>query len=126
MKATALMLCLIAALAGGVRAENQITYGLTVNGKTVTSQLLTAGGKHYVAVEDLAQSLSGELSYQTLSGGSYVIHLSLPTQQRAAMESPTTPPQSKGRVCGTVLYMADALSKRPDVGAEVLVVEPGV
>jgi len=89
---------------------------LTVNGHEIKGKVLEIDGKHFVAVEDLAQSLGGSLSY---AGG---IALTLPSPVSA---SPAPTQQTgTGRIKGTLTYFLNVdFGNRPETGSEVWLLE---
>ncbi len=87
------------------------TKSVVVNGQSIPSQVIERNGKHYIAVEDLSESLGGTL---TFAGQSIVLDLS-------AVRPKQTPPATAllGRVRGTLTYYFNSnYGNRPDVGAE--------
>ena len=108
---------LVALLILSVAAQGQQPVTpLTVNGHEVKGKVLEIDGKHFVAVEDLAQSLGGSVSY---AGG---IALTLPSSSPA---SPTPTPQAEiGRIKGTLTYFFNTnYGNKPDTGSKVWLLE---
>lgn len=91
----------------------QVAALLTVNGHEIKGKVLEIDGKHFVAIEDLAQSLGGTVSY---SGG---IALTLP--QSSSAQSRQT---ESGRIKGTLTYFFNANDgNKPDTGSQVWLVK---
>ena len=112
---------------------------VVINGQTVKGKVLEMDGKHFVAVEDLAQSLHGAIAY-----GEGQIALTLPTissmgakpgQARhaaaaASIASPaplppvTARPMENGLVKGTLTYFFDfRTGSKADAGSKVWLVK---
>jgi hypothetical protein len=119
-------------------AAPQPSMSILVNGQPIKGKVLEIDGKHFVAVEDLAQSLRGTIGY-----GDGQISLTLPkfppvTQQPPSSQLPavTAPspssqpplmsPQSTetGRIKGTLTYFFDFhTGNKPDTGSKVWLVK---
>lgn len=134
-----------ASLAFSARAQEQkeaasrSSTSVLVNGQPVMGKVLEVDGKHYVAVEDLAQSLRGTISY---GEGQIALTLSPPSstaapprvsQPAAAAPAPPMQPQlpsaaaqppETGRIQGTLTYFFDFhTGNKPDTGSKVWLVK---
>jgi hypothetical protein len=116
----------------------QSSTSLLVNGQPIKGKVLEIDGKHYVAVEDLAQSLRGTISY---GDGQIALTLSkLPamTAQPPSLQLPSTTaqpqaaqlppmtaqPAETGRIKGTLTYFFDFhIGNKPDTGSKVWLVQ---
>jgi hypothetical protein len=109
-----------------------------VNGQPVRGKVLEIDGKHFVAVEDLAQSLHGTIAYgdaQILltfsklpgparSPSSQPSPASLAPAPTVPMPSITAQPLESGGVRGTLAYFFDFhTGNKPDAGAKVWLVK---
>ena len=105
-----------------------------INGQPIKGKVLEIDGRHYVAVEDLAQSLRGTISY-----GDGQIALTLPQLSSMTAQPPLSPPASamvqpassqlpsmaarpleSGRIRGTYPFLARASKSgtSPTLGAK--------
>ncbi|MBZ5660485.1 MAG: hypothetical protein LAO08_08770 [Acidobacteriia bacterium] len=140
----------LALLSLSVSAQNkknapaQSSTSVLINGQPIKGKVLEVDGRHFVAVEDLAQSLRGTIAY-----GDGQIALTLPelpavTAQAAPPQLPSAssqlpstrvqPPSSQvplvsaqpsgiGRIKGTITYFVDFhTGNKPDVGTKVWLV----
>ena len=115
-------------------AAPQSSTSVQINGQPVKGKVLEIDGKHYVAVEDLAQSLRGTISYSDrhisltlLQPPSETVQTPL-SQSSSATAQPSSsevssrdarPPET-GRVKGTLTYFFNVqIGKRPDTGSKV-------
>jgi hypothetical protein len=107
----------------------QSSTSLLVNGQPIKGKVLEIDGKHFVAVEDLAQSLRGTIGY---GDGQITLTLSqLPstTAQPPSSELPsmTAQPPETGRIKGTLTYFFDFhIGNKPDAGSKVWLVKDRV
>jgi hypothetical protein len=87
---------------------------LVVNGRYVKAKVLDMEGKHFVAVEDLAQGLGGTVGY---SDGQITLTFSQPSP-------PNSSRSESGRVKGTLTYFFNRnYGNKPDTGSEVWLIE---
>lgn len=118
-------------------AAPQSSTSVLINGQPIKGKVLEIDGKHYVAVEDLAQSLRGTIGY---GDGQIAVTLSqLPTvtaqlpssqlpsstAQPPSPQVPTMTPQplETGRIRGTLSYFFDFhIGNKPDTGSKVWLV----
>lgn len=116
----------------------QPSTSLSVNGQPIKGKLLEIDGKHFVAVEDLAQSLRGTIAYDD---GQIALTLSkLPSAGAppasaqpvsAAAQAPSAParaitaePLETGSVKGTLTYFYDFhTGDKPDAGAKIWLIK---
>jgi hypothetical protein len=95
---------------------------LTVNGHEVKGKVLEIDGKHFVSVEDLAQSLGGAIAYN-----SDQIALTIP-QAQSAKASPIGKPASAiqtGRMKGTLThFISIEAGSKPESGDQIWLI-PG-
>jgi hypothetical protein len=102
-----------------------------INGQAIKGKVLEMDGKHFVAVEDLAQSLRGSIAY---GDGQIALTLSqlpstptsTPTPPPSPSPSPTTSavPIGTGRVTGTLTYFFSVRAgSKPDNGSKVWLVQ---
>jgi hypothetical protein len=119
-------------------AVPQSSTSVLINGQPIKGKVLEIDGKHFVAVEDLAQSLRGTIGY---GDGQIALTLSqLPstTAQPPPPQLPSTdtqqpPPQhpsmaaqplETGRVKGTLTYFFNPhTGTKPDTGSKVWIVK---
>ncbi|HET6143325.1 MAG TPA: hypothetical protein VFE02_07425 [Candidatus Acidoferrales bacterium] len=108
-----------------------------VNGQPIRGKVLEIDGKHFVAVEDLAQSLRGTIAYgegQILLTFSKLPGPGLsPSSQSSSAMAPapiapaptiTARPLETGGVKGTLTYFFDFhTGNRPDAGAKIWLVQ---
>jgi len=128
------LLTLSAAAQDTKNATSQSSTSIEVNGQTIKGKVLEAEGKHFVAVEDLAQSMHGTIAYGdgqialTLPQLSTVAAMPAPSQA-PSVAPPTQPsppaqataqPVENGRVKGNLTYFFDFHSgNMPDAGSKV-------
>jgi len=128
----------------------QSSASVLINGKPITGRVLEVDGKHFVAVEDLAQNLNGTIAY---SEGRVALTLSQPpvvTDQRSSSEppsmisqapsspqpsvpaqAPSSPPASlplqpsgNGSIKGKLTYFFDVhTGHKPDAGSKIWLVK---
>jgi hypothetical protein len=109
-----------------------------INGQPIKGKVLEIDGKHFVAVEDLAQSLRGTIAY---GDGQIVLTLSklpptvaqtpssqgpstIPQAPSPTMASVTAQPLQTGSIKGTLTYFFDFhTGNKPDSGAKVWLVK---
>jgi hypothetical protein len=111
---------------------------ILVNGQPIRGKVLEIDGKHYVAVEDIAQSLRGSIAYGdgqillTISKLPTIPAQPTPSQASSAMppasavpsQSITAQPLENGGVKGTLTYFFDFhTGNKPDAGAKVWLVK---
>ena len=119
-------------------AAPQSSTSVLINGQPIKGKVLEIDGKHFVAVEDLAQSLRGTIAY---GDGQIALTLSqLPSTaaQPPSSQLPSTavqPPSSQlpsttaqppetGRIKGTLTYFFDFhIGNKPDTGSKVWLVK---
>jgi hypothetical protein len=131
-------------------ATTQSSTSVLINGQPIQGRVLEMNGKHFVAVEDLAQSLRGTIAYGdgqialTLSqlpsiaaqpAASQLPPLaaerpssqipSVPAQPTPSqLPSPVTQPAETGRIKGTLTYFFDFhTGNKPDTGSKVWLVK---
>jgi hypothetical protein len=113
---------------------------VVVNGQPIKGKVLEMDGKHFVAVEDLAQSLHGAIAYGdgqvalTLPQISSVAAKPAPAQHPSSSVAPIAPPSplppvtaqplETGRVKGTLTYFFDFhTGSKADAGSKVWLVK---
>jgi len=116
----------------------QPSTSVAINGQIIKGKVLEIDGKHYVAVEDLAQSLHGTIAYGdaqillTLSklpsgtGQSSSSQPASPIPQAppSPMSSITAQPLETGSIKGTLTYFFDFhTGNKPDSGTKVWLVK---
>jgi hypothetical protein len=108
-------------------APAQSSISVLINGQPIKGKVLEIDGKHFVAVEDLAQSLRGTIAYGdgqialTLSQVSSVTTAQPPSSQ---LPSVTAQPPETGRVKGTLTYFFNfQFGNKPDTGSKVWLVK---
>jgi hypothetical protein len=145
---------LLLAVSAAAQAQNGSptlsSTAVAVNGQPVQGKVLEVDGKHYVAVEDLAQSLRGTISY---SDGQIALTLTAPPPMPApplkpqsppapaeagvpqpapmAVQPPPTqapgtapPPAGSGRIHGSLTYFFSFhVGNKPDNGSKVWLVK---
>jgi len=132
------LLTLSAAAQDKKRAPTQSSTSVLINGQPVNGKVLEMDGKHFVAVEDLAQSLRGTIAYGegrialTLSELPPVTAQPAPSQLPSISVQPPSsqlppvsvqPPQT-GNVKGTLTYFFDFRSgNKPDTGTKLWLVK---
>jgi hypothetical protein len=84
--ALALALLAVSVAAQDNKEATPSTISVLVNGQAIKGNVLEMDGKHFVAVEDLAQSLRGTISY-----GAGQIALTLPQPPSAPAQAPSSP-----------------------------------
>ena len=122
-------------------AAPQSSTSVVVNGQAVKGKVVEIDGKHFVAIEDLAQSLHGTISYgdgqmaltlpQITSVATMPAPLQAPSvalQPPPALPTPVTPvsaqPMENGRVKGNLSYFFDFhAGNKPDAGSKVWLVK---
>jgi hypothetical protein len=140
----ACFVCAFALLTLSVSAQDknagpQRSTAVFVNGQPIHGKVLEIDGKHFVAIEDLAESLRGNLDY-----GDGKITLTLPdipsvTSRAASSRLPAAPPPApspqppstpleqpteSGRVRGTLTYFFSfQVGARPDAGSKIWLVK---
>lgn len=108
-------------------APAQSSTSVLINGQPINGKVLQIDGKHFVAVEDLAQSLRGTIAYGdgqitlTLSQVPSVTTAQPPSSQ---LPSVTAQPPETGRVKGTLTYFFNFhIGNKPDTGSKVWLVK---
>jgi len=108
-------------------APAQSSTSVLINGQPIKGKVLEIDGKHFVAVEDLAQSLRGTIAY---GDGQIALTLSqvpsVTTAQPPSSQLPSVIPQppETGRVKGTLTYFVDFhIGNKPDTGSKVWLVK---
>jgi hypothetical protein len=134
----------------------QSSTSILINGQTIKGKVVEIDGKHFVAVEDIAQSLRGTIAY---GDGQIALTLSqipataaqptppsqppataaqpTPSPQPAATAAQPTPslqpaaiaaqPSETGRIKGTLTYFFDFhAGNKPDTGSKVWLVKGNV
>ncbi len=119
-------------------AAPQASTSVLINGQPIKGKVLEIDGKHYVAVEDLAQSLRGIISYgdgqialtlSQLSSMPAQPPLSQPptvTAQPASSQPPpmAAQPLETGRIKGNLTYFFNVQTgNKPDIGSKVWLVK---
>ena len=109
-----------------------------INGQLIKGKVLDIDGKHFVAVEDLAQSLRGTIAYGDGQIALTLPQLSSTTAQPPSLQPPpaaaqppspqpppaTAPPTETGHVKGTLTYFFDFhVGNKPDSGTKVWLVK---
>ena len=132
------LLTLPAAAQNKKNAPAQSPTSVQINGQPVKGKVLEIDGKHFVAVEDLAQSLRGTIAY-----GDGQIALTLPELPPVTAQPPVPQPPAKtsqplssqlppasiqpaetGRITGTLTYFFDFhAGNKPDTGSKVWLVK---
>jgi len=137
--AFALALLTVSAVAQDKKdAAPQSSSSVLINGQPFKGKVLEIDGRHFVAVEDLAQSLQGTISY---GDGQIALMLpqlpSTPTQPPLSQlpSMPARPPSSElptmtaqppetGRIKGTLTYFFSFhIGTKPDTGSKVWLVK---
>jgi hypothetical protein len=86
---------------------------VVINGQSITANVLAIDGKHFVAMEDLAQGLKGAISY-----GNETIALTF------SQPAPQEVKHDFGRIKGTVTYLFNRnYGNRPDTGSKVWLID---
>ena len=107
-------------------AAPQSSTSVLINGQPIKGKVLEIDGKHFVAIEDLAQSLRGTIGY---GDGQIALTLSqLPsmTAQPPSSQLPsmTAQPPETGRMKGTLTYFFNFnIGNKPDTGSKVWLVK---
>jgi len=97
------------ALNAQVPKASPISKNLVVNGQPIKANVLVIDGKHFVAIEDLAQGLAGSISY-----GSETLTLTFPVT--ASQDAK----HDAGRIKGTLTYFFNSnYGSKPDTGIRV-------
>ncbi len=104
----------------------QSSTSVLINGQPIKGKVLELDGKHFVAVEDMAQSLHGTIAY-----GEGRIALSLSELPPVAAQPPpshlpssSAQPTETGRIQGTLTYFFDFhVGSKPDAGSKVWLVK---
>jgi hypothetical protein len=91
--ALALALSAVSVAAQDNKEATPSTTSVLVNGQAIKGKVLEMDGRHFVAVEDLAQSLRGTISY-----GAGQIALTLPQFPSAPTQAPSSPVPSTSTV----------------------------
>jgi hypothetical protein len=117
---------------------SQTSTSVVVNGQVIKGKVLESDGKHFVAIEDLAQSLHGTIAYGdgqmalTLPQSSSLAAKPASSQHStAAQQGPsstlppvTAEPVETGRVKGNLTYFFDFhTGNKPDSGSKVWLVK---
>jgi hypothetical protein len=116
---------------------SQTSTSVRINGQSIKGKVLEIDGKHFVAVEDLAQSLRGTISYSEgqialtlLPPPAASAPLVKPAQQAIPASPPPQPPQTAaqrletGRIEGTLTYFFDFhTGNKPDTGSKIWLVK---
>jgi hypothetical protein len=143
--ALALALLAVSVAAQDKKEATPSPISVLVNGQPIKGNVLEIDGKHFVAVEDLAQSLRGTISYgdgqialtpptSPLPSTSTLISSSQPPSLPAQTTPPqplpsqapatTAPPAETGRVKGTLTYFFSFhIGTKPDAGSKVWLVK---
>jgi hypothetical protein len=131
-------------------ATPQSSTSVLINGQPIQGRVLEMDGKHFVAVEDLAQSLRGTIAYgdgqialtlsqlPSMTGQPVSSQPPSPAAQLPSSQIPSTPAQSTpsqlpsttaqpaetGRIKGTLTYFFDFhIGNKPDTGSKVWLVK---
>ncbi len=100
----------------GAYSQTTTLKHVIVNGKQLDGQPVLNGGKYYISLDELARAMEGSVSYQ----GESIVLLFPQTQQPVP---PISMPMS-GTVKGSLsYYFNDNYGNKPDVGAEIWLVE---
>ncbi len=120
------LMTLSAAAQGKKEAPAQSSTSVLINGQPIKGKVLEIDGKHFVAVEDMAQSLRGTIAYGegrialSLSELPPVTALPPPSQLPSLSAQPT----ETGRIQGTLTYFFDFhVGNKPDAGSKVWLVK---
>ena len=135
---TLALLALPAAAQDKKATAPQSSTSVLVNGQPIKGKVLEIDGKHFVAVEDLAQSLRGTIGYGdgqislTLSQLPSVVQQP-PSSQLPTVTAPSPSSQAPsmtlktpetGRIKGTLTYFFDFhTGNKPDTGSKVWLVQ---
>jgi hypothetical protein len=146
--------CALALLTSSVAAQDekgvaaQSSTSVLVNGQLIKGKVLEMDGKHFVAVEDLAQSLRGTIAYGEKQIALTLSHLPSIAAQPPSSQPPSSqppspqappvtappptsqltpaaaPPTETGRIKGTLTYFFDFhIGNKPDAGSKVWLVK---
>lgn len=138
--ALALALMAVSAGAQDKSAALSSSTSVVINGKPIKGKVLEVDGKHFVAVEDMAQSLRGTISY---GDGQIALTLAQPASgtapspepQPLSVVAPSPAPQlppplvsaevrETGRIKGTLTYFFSfQAGDKPDAGSKVWLVK---
>ena len=117
---------------------HQSSVAVLINGQPISGKVLEIDGKHYVALEDVAQSLRGTISYGdgqvalTLSPNAYAVAQPAPAKpptpvpQPTSSQVPSVTAQSPetGSIRGTLTYLFDFhTGTKPDAGSRIWLVK---
>jgi len=121
------LLTLSAAAQDKKNAPAKSSTSVLINGQPIKGKVLEIDGKHFVAIEDLAQSLRGTIAY---GDGQIALTLSqvpsVTTAQPPLSQLPSVTAQSleTGRVKGTLTYFLNfQIGNKPDTGSKVWLVK---
>ncbi len=120
------LLAVSAAAQDKKNAAPQSSTSVLINGQPIKGKVLEIDGKHFVAVEDLAESLRGTIGY---GDGQIALTLSqLPsvTAQPPSSQLPsmTAQPPETGSIKGTLTYFFNfRIGAKPDTGSKVWLVK---
>jgi hypothetical protein len=122
--ALALVLLTLSATAQDKKnAPAQSSTSILVNGQRINGKVLQIDGKHFVAVEDLAQSLRGTIAYgdgQIALTLSQVPSVTTALSPASQLPSVAAQPPETGRVKGTLTYFFNfQIGNKPDTGSKV-------
>jgi hypothetical protein len=107
-------------------AVPQSSTSVLINGQPIKGKVLEIDGKHFVSVEDLAESLRGTIGY---GDGQMALTLSQLPSTTAQQPPPQPPsmaaqPLETGRVKGTLTYFFNPhTGTKPDTGSKVWIVK---
>jgi hypothetical protein len=107
-------------------AAPQSSTSVLINGQPIKGKVLEIDGKHFVAVEDLAQSLRGTITYGDEQIALTLSQLPSMTAQAPSPQLPsvTAKPPETGRIEGTLTYLFNPhIGNKPDTGSKVWLVK---
>jgi hypothetical protein len=107
-------------------AAPQSSTSVLINGQPIKGKVLEIDGKHFVAVEDLAQSLRGTITYGDEQIALTLSQLPSMTAQAPSQQLPsvTAKPPETGRIEGTLTYLFNPhIGNKPDTGSKVWLVK---
>jgi len=108
-------------------ATPQSSTSVLINGQLIKGKMLEVDGKHFVAVEDLAQSLRGTIAYGDEQIALTLSQLPSMTAQTPSPQLPsvtTAKPSETGRIEGTLTYLFNPhIGNKPDTGSKVWLVK---
>lgn len=118
-------------------AAPQSSTSVLINGQPIKGKVLEIDGKHFVAVEELAQSLRGTIAYGDEQIALTLSQLQCTTAQASSPQLPpvtaqppsppvpsvTARPPETGRIKGTLTYLFNVhIGNKPDTGSKVWLV----